>query len=84
MSRESSGSLYESPKGSGRWHGKFTTPLGRRSVRLRGCRTFEEALGHKSFIAEQLDRLSTAGRHEFAKKILELAGRAEPQGGERR
>lgn len=43
MSRESSGCLYESPKGSGRWHGKSTMALGRRSVRLPECRTLNDA-----------------------------------------
>jgi hypothetical protein len=62
MSRESTSSFYESPKGSGRWHGKFTTPRGRRSVRLHACRTVDEAARHKTFIVEQLERLNSAGQ----------------------
>lgn len=80
MSRESTGSVYESPKGSGRWHGKFTTPRGRRSVRLHACRTVEEATRHKAFIVEQLERLNSAGQTESASKLLELSGKAEPGG----
>lgn len=77
MARAASGAVYEAPKGTGRWHGKFTTSRGRKSVRLVTCHSKEAADARKTFIAEQLTRLSDAGRLEFADKLLELAAKAE-------
>src|SRR5689334_6201716 len=77
MARECIGSVFESPAGSGRWHGKFTAPTGRLSVRLVTCRTREQAEERKTFIAAELTRLVDAGRLEFASKLLKLAAQAE-------
>lgn len=76
MARECIGSLFENPPGSGRWHGKFTTPVGRRSIHLITCRTRDEAEARKQFIVEQLARLREANRLEFVRKLLELAAAA--------
>jgi integrase len=76
MARACTGSLFENPPGSGRWHGKFTTPVGRRSIHLVTCHTREEAEARKQFIVEQLRRLREANRLEFVRKLLELASLA--------
>lgn len=77
MARDCSGSIFEQPTGSGQWHGKFTTPLGRRSILLVTCRTREQAEARKQFIVEQLRRLREAGRAEFSQKLVELASQAD-------
>ena len=83
MARSCTGSVFESPAGSGRWHGKFTTPRGRLSVRLATCRTRVEAEERKSFVAHELGRLIDAERWEFSDKLLKLAGRAQQKDMER-
>lgn len=80
MARDVTGSVYESPKGSGNWHGKFPTPKGRKSVQLVTCRTKDEAKARRDFIASQLRRLRDAGRFEHAEKLLELAAKADAKG----
>jgi integrase len=77
VARGVTGTLYESPKGSARWHAKFTTTRGRRSVRLWACRTLEEADARKVFIAKQLDRLRAADRMAVADRVLERAAGAD-------
>lgn len=76
MPRKSSGTVYESPLGSDRWHAKFTTTRGRFAIRLVACKTAAEARERASFIAEQLSRLRAAGREDFAEKLLELSAKA--------
>jgi hypothetical protein len=66
MARVTPGSVFEKPKGSGHWHGKFSTPRGRRSVALKTCRTADQANERKTFIAAQLARLVDGGKAEFA------------------
>jgi integrase len=73
MARQPTGSAYESPIGSGRWHGKFTIRDGRVSRRLVACHTREAAVRHAAFIAEQIDRLRSARRLEFVERLLDLA-----------
>jgi integrase len=77
MARESSGTVFESPRGSGHWHGKFTTPAGRHSILLVTCHTREAAEARKRFMVEQISRLREAGRAEFIRRFLELAARAD-------
>jgi len=77
MPRHSSGSVYEQPIGSGRWHAKFTTTRGRRAIRLLTCKTEVQAQARCAFISEHLKQLRAAGREDFANKLLELAGKAE-------
>src|SRR6478735_8103855 len=77
MPRHSSGSVYEQPIGSGRWHAKFTTTRGRRAIRLLTCKTEVQAQARCAFISEHLKQLRVAGREDFAQKLLELAGKAE-------
>ena len=79
MPRHSSGTVYEQPSGSGRWHAKFTTTRGRCAIRLLTCKTEAQARARCAFISEHLKQLRAAGREDFAHKLLELAGKAEPK-----
>src|SRR4051812_44336215 len=77
MARTPTGSVYESPARSGRWHGKFTTQEGRVSRRLTACYTHDEAIRHAAFIAEQIARLRNAHQLEFVDRLLDLAAIAD-------
>ena len=73
VARILTGSVYESPARSGRWHGKFTTQEGRVSRRLTACYTRDEAVRRAAFIAEQIARLRSVQQHQFVGRLLELA-----------
>lgn len=79
MARTAAGTVFEKPIGSGRFYARFTTSLGRKTIRLKNCLTLESASGRKEFIAGELDRLRQAGQEAHAEKLLELAAVADQQ-----
>src|SRR5438552_3714289 len=77
MSRAATGTVFESPKGSGRWYAQLTFGIGdRRAVALPTCRDESEAETRKALLAGWLGRLRRAGKGDVAETVINGAAKA--------